>query len=143
MKNGVLAAANATSGSVEHSDSQFITPLDGHFDPPRIGLQAYTQQAASPLQRERHFGPAWKQMWVKDNAIFTHAQAGNTEHRCLPEGAKCAHMHAARRIAHVVCQVDLSSLTKIGLCQGSIIEPGSDEGMRAGLSELPCPVRGS
>ena len=134
MQNDTLAFANTTSGSLEHSDSQFIPPLDGHFNSPRISLQTHPQQAASPLHGKCHFGPARKQMGVKDNAVLTHAQARNTEHRCLPEAAKSGHMHAAGGITHVVRQIDLCGLAEIGLRQGSIAEPGGNEGIEGGDS---------
>ena len=58
-----------------------------------------------------------------------------TRRPATPNTAACqrppssAHMHAAGGITHVVRQIDLCSLAEIDLRQGSITEPGSDEGI--------------
>src|SRR3974390_1348701 len=78
-------------------------------------------------------------MGVKDNSVLTQAQARNTEHSCLPEGAKRAQMNAACRIAHVIRQIDLCSLAEIGLCQGSILQTGGDEGINGRTQRTAMP----
>src|SRR5689334_23113067 len=97
--------------------------------------------ASSPFDRKRQSPPVRQEPGREAETIAMCFESGKAEHNGLPQASECGSVHAGRRIAHVVTEIDFGRLLQIGLGTFIVANSSRNQGVdrRTKRATVPSP----